>query len=419
MKNLKYINITNYLLSGIIIIILGILIIIGNQILYSRVIKIVAIIFLLRSLSELEGVIIRRKKFSKEKIISIVVNITFAIVLILFEKVSLSILPILFSLYLLLNSFIKIINFTLLMDSNKYKKYIELFFSIFFLISGVIIAVSPLIYLNNILIFIGIYCILLGLDSIKNFILELIPISKKLKSIRISLPVILEAFTPIQMLNYINTYFNEEQECENILKSNDNYDLEILIHTSNKGSNALGHMDFYFDNKIISYGNYDPSSRKMLSLIGDGVLFEANKEKYIRFCIEHSSKTLIGFGIKLSEKEINNIRNEYKKIKDSTYIWDLNSIKNKKYSKCYSKLLKRNIGAKFYKFKSGEFKKYFVCGANCTKFAEKILGGSTGVLKMVGVITPGTYLEYLEHEYKRKNSNVVYKNIYNEKTKNI
>ena len=360
MKNLKYINITNYLLSGIIIIILGILIIIGNQILYSRVIKIVAIIFLLRSLSELAGVIIRRKKFSKEKIISIVVNITFAIVLILFEKVSLSILPILFSLYLLLNSFIKIINFTLLMDSNKYKKYIELFFSIFFLISGVIIAVSPLIYLNNILIFIGIYCILLGLDSIKNFILELIPISKKLKSIRISLPVILEAFTPIQMLNYINTYFNEEQECENILKSNDNYDLEILIHTSNKGSNALGHMDFYFDNKIISYGNYDPSSRKMLSLIGDGVLFEANKEKYIRFCIEHSSKTLIGFGIKLSEKEINNIRNEYKKIKDSTYIWDLNSIKNKKYSKCYSKLLKRNIGAKFYKFKSGEFKKYFV-----------------------------------------------------------
>ena len=210
MKNLKYINITNYLLSGIIIIILGILIIIGNQILYSRVIKIVAIIFLLRSLSELAGVIIRRKKFSKEKIISIVVNINFAIVLILFEKVSLSILPILFSLYLLLNSFIKIINFTLLMDSNKYKKYIELFFSIFFLISGVIIAVSPLIYLNNILIFIGIYCILLGLDSIKNFIFELIPISKKLKSIRISLPVILEAFTPIQMLNYINTYFNEE-----------------------------------------------------------------------------------------------------------------------------------------------------------------------------------------------------------------
>lgn len=419
MKNLKYINITNYLLSGIIIIILGILIIIGNQILYSRVIKIVAIIFLLRSLSELAGVIIRRKKFSKEKIISIVVNINFAIVLILFEKVSLSILPILFSLYLLLNSFIKIINFTLLMDSNKYKKYIELFFSIFFLISGVIIAVSPLIYLNNILIFIGIYCILLGLDSIKNFIFELIPISKKLKSIRISLPVILEAFTPIQMLNYINTYFNEEQECENILKSNDNYDLEILIHTSNKGSNALGHMDFYFDNKIISYGNYDPSSRKMLSLIGDGVLFEANKEKYIRFCIEHSSKTLIGFGIKLSEKEINNIRNEYKKIKDSTYIWDLNSIKNKKYSKCYSKLLKRSIGAKFYKFKSGEFKKYFVCGANCTKFAEKILGGSTGVLKMVGVITPGTYLEYLEHEYKRKSSNIVYKNIYNEKTKNI
>lgn len=419
MKKLKYINITNYLLSGIIIIILGIFIIIGNKSLYSKVTKLVIFIFLLRSLSELIGIIVRKKKIPKEKLISVLLNIFFTTILIIFEDISLSILPLLFSLYLFLNSFIKAIDFALMINQNDYKKYIDLFFSISFLIASIIIAISPLIYLNNILIFIGIYCILLGIDSIKNFILELIPISKKLKNIRISLPVILEAFTPVQMLNYINTYFNEEQETENILKSNDNYDLEILIHTSNKGSNTLGHMDFYFDNKIISYGNYDPSSRKMLSLIGDGVLFEANKEKYIRFCIEHSSKTLIGFGIKLSEKEINNIRNEYEKLKNNTYIWDLNSIKNKKYSKCYSKLLKRNVGAKLYKFKSGEFKKYFVCGANCTKFAEKILGESTGALKMVGVITPGTYLEYLEHEYKRKNSNVVYRNIYNEKTKNI
>lgn len=419
MKNLKYINITNYLLSGVITIILGILIIIGNKALYSKFIKVVAIIFLLRSLSELIGIMIRKGKNPKEKIISVVINILFVAVLIIFENVSLSILPLLFSLYLLLNSFIKTIDFILIADQKNYKKYIDLFFSISFLFAGIVIAISPLIYLNNILIFIGIYCILLGIDSIKNFMLELIPVSKKLRSIRISLPVILEAFTPVQMLNYINTHFNQEKECENILNSNDNYDLEILIHTSNKGENKLGHMDFYFDNRIISYGNYDPSSRKMLALIGDGVLFEANKEKYIRFCIEHSSKTLIGFGLKLSEKEINNIRNEYEKIKNNTYIWDLKSIENKKYSKCYSKLLKRKIGAKLYKFKSGEFKRYFVCGSNCTKFAEKILGGSTGVLKMVGVITPGTYLEYLEHEYKRKNSNVVYRNIYNEETKNI
>lgn len=419
MKNLKYINITNYLLSGIITIVLGVLIIIGNKSLYSRVVKLVITIFLLRSLSELIDIVIRKKKISKEKIISVVINILFAAVLIIFENVSLSILPLLFSLYLLLNSFIKTIDFILMIDQKNYKKYIDLFFSISFLFAGIVIAISPLIYLNNILIFIGIYCILLGIDSIKNFMLELIPVSKKLRSIRISLPVILEAFTPVQMLNYINTHFNQEKECENILNSNDNYDLEILIHTSNKGENKLGHMDFYFDNRIISYGNYDPSSRKMLALIGDGVLFEANKEKYIRFCIEHSSKTLIGFGIKLSEKEINNIRNEYEKIKNNTYIWDLKSVENKKYSKCYSKLLKRKIGAKLYKFKRGEFKRYFVCGSNCTKFAEKILGGSTGVLKMVGVITPGTYLEYLEHEYKRKNSNVVYRNIYNEETKNI
>ena len=34
------------------------------------------------------------------------------------------------------------------------------------------------------------------------------------------------------------------------------------------------------------------------------------------------------------------------------------------------------------------------------------------VLKIVGIISPGTYYEYLEENYRRKNSNVVSKVIY-------
>lgn len=419
MKSLKYVNISNYLLSGIIIIILGILAIIGSQDLYFKVINLLIYIFLLRSLSELIGMIIRKKKFSKEKIISTIINVVFAGILIFYDNITLSILPVLFSFYLLLNSTIKIVNFILLRKEKCCKKYIELFLGVVFFIIGIIFLFSPILYLPSILTFMGIYCILLGLDSIKNFLLELIPISKKLKSVRLSLPAIFEAFLPVQMLNYINTYFNEEKVIENIVKSNDDYNLEILIHTSIKNENKLGHMDLYFDNKVVSYGNYDISSRSFFNLIGDGVLFETHKEKYIRLCIKHSSKTLIGFGLKLTREELERIIKEYNKIKQYTYEWDLKELDKKKYRKCYSKLLKKETGAKFYKFKSGEFKKYFGCGSNCTKFAEKILGSSTNILKLVGVITPGTYLDYLEHEFHRKNSNVVYKKIYNEKTKEI
>lgn len=412
MKSLRYINITNYLFTGLVIIALGIFIIIASQDLYFIIINLIGFIFLLRSLSELISMLIKRKSVGREKVVIVVLNILFVIIIATFKNITLSIIPLLFSMYLLLNSIIKIINFILLKSENYYKKYIDLFFGMLFLVFSTVLIFSPLLYLPAVLTFIGVYCILLGFDNIKNFILELIPISKKLKKIRISLPAILEAFLPVQMLNYINTYFNESKDNENVFENNGEYDLEILIHTSNKNENKLGHMDLYFDNKIISYGNYDLSSRILFGGVGDGVLFEANKEKYIQFCIDYSDKTLIGFGLKLTDNELNIIRKEYAKIKSNTYEWNLENLKKKKYNKCYSKLLKKNAEAKFYKFESGEFKKYFICGSNCTKFAERILSGSTNILKLVGVITPGTYLNYLEQEYHKKSSNVVYRKIY-------
>ena len=38
------------------------------------------------------------------------------------------------------------------------------------------------------------------------------------------------------------------------------------------------------------------------------------------------------------------------------------------------------------------------------------------ILKIAGIITPGTYYNFLEENYKRKNSNIVFKKIYNKDT---
>ena len=82
----------------------------------------------------------------------------------------------------------------------------------------------------------------------------------------------------------------------------------------------------------------------------------------------------------------------------------------------YASVLYQNTGAKFYKFRSGRFQKYFVLGANCCRLADLIIGKSgIDLLKMNGIITPGTYYDYLNREFQKKNSIVVSRHIYNQK----
>ena len=53
-------------------------------------------------------------------------------------------------------------------------------------------------------------------------------------------------------------------------------------------------------------------------------------------------------------------------------------------------------------------------GVNCTYFVDQILMNSiSSTLKLVGVISPGTYYNYLNENYNKKNSIVVSKKIYN------
>ena len=53
-------------------------------------------------------------------------------------------------------------------------------------------------------------------------------------------------------------------------------------------------------------------------------------------------------------------------------------------------------------------------GSNCCYLVDDILGNSgMDILSINGIITPGTYYNYFNKELSLKNSNVVSKNIYN------
>ena len=88
----------------------------------------------------------------------------------------------------------------------------------------------------------------------------------------------------------------------------------------------------------------------------------------------------------------------------------------KKKENDYAISLIKETNAKFYKFKKSSYKTYFLLSTNCVKLVDEILGAyGSDLIKINGVITPGSYYAFLEKELKKENSNVISKQIYTKK----
>ena len=418
----KYLNCYSTLLISLLSITLGILLLTLNIKLLFLVIYLISIILIIYAASNLLKLI--TKKYQKEKkigiIIQILLNTIIPIIFVIIPNIPLSIFSIIFGLYILFNATVKLINYIILKKNKVRGRLIELIIFIFYLVFGLSCIFLPLVRLDTIITIISIYFILLGISQFTDFIFQVIPKHKKdnLKTkIKITLPVFLSVLIPHSILQEINKDIEIEYKNKKNISKDDKPDIEIFIHVTKDGFGAMGHADLYFDNEIISYGNYDYHSIRVFESIGDGVLFTTpNKEKYMEFCQKNSKKTLFGFGLKLTDKQIKAVRNKIKKIKENTYEWNMPSIlAQEKPSKkdFYAVRLYRETQPQFYKFKSGKFKTYFVLGTNCVLLVDSILGASgIDILKINGIITPGTYYDYLATEYIKKNSNVISYTIY-------
>lgn len=411
----KQISLINNLITGIGIITLGIIVLVGSINMYTKTIKLMVYIFIIFGLSKLLNFLLNKKIVrNKETLLSIILNIVLGLVMLVFPKIPLSILPLIFSMYLLFNSIVKFIDYMILKENELNLRYKYLFFSIIFFIISLLFLFYPLKKLRLFLTIIAIYCLLLGINKIYEFVVDLLTDKFKLRikhKLKMTLPVFFEAFVPKKALVKINKFLDSMIE-DNV--ENEKSDLQIFIHLSNNGFNQFGHMDICFENKIYSYGNYDFKSRKLFTTTGDGVLFIANnKKKYIDFCIKNNKKTIVEFGIKLTEKQKLKFKNELELLMKDTYKWEI----DKDNKKLYAYKLYDATKCNFFKFNKGEYKTYFVMGVNCTYFADELIMKTlSSVLKIVGIITPGTYYQYLDENYKKKNSVVISKIIYNKDT---
>lgn len=267
---------------------------------------------------------------------------------------------------------------------------------------------------------VGIYLILLGFSNVRDGAFFNTDLEQKQlwRRIRINLPVIIAAFFPAEQLNRFNHLLQGEKRgyqkvYSRIQNDQKSVDLEVLVHTSDQNLfGMIGHVDICYQGKVISYGSYDVFSERLFGTIGDGVLFKVDKDAYIELCKQESKKTLFGYGLYLTDEQKIAVEKRLAEIDELLAVWNPSAeLKNNDHTYAYK--LKHGLGAQLYKFKTSQFKTYFILSTNCCLLADSIIGqAGTAILDMRGIIAPGTYQSYLQYEFESANDLVVAQNIY-------
>ena len=271
----------------------------------------------------------------------------------------------------------------------------------------------------------GAYFFLYGVSNIRDGFLFEEEIGKNhlKRRIRISLPIVLAALIPARTLAKINKFMQENaDEREDIhlgmVKSGKTAELEIFVHTAETSLfSAIGHVDICYQGRVISYGNYDPSSETLFGMVGDGVLYFCDRDKYIDLCKRESQKTLFGYGIDLTPEMEKAVQKKLAELKQLTIPWEPSADKimtgDGKEDYTYAYKIRHETDGELYKFIKSKFKSYFVLSTNCVLLADTIVGqAGTDILSPKGFIAPGTYQTYLNREFEKPNSIVVSKHVY-------
>lgn len=404
-----------YVLLGLVLLIIGIFAIVQETGFIMRIFDLLGWIFIIHGIAQLYQYYIK-KSIKKIDLSFVILNIATGLFILVYTNIPLYIATMLFALYISINGIIRLLIYSNYRRDKVGGRFAILLVALFLILNGTAIFVSPSLNTDLLARIIGIYACLMGVMYMKDGVFMVIPRTKKdilKRKIRISLPIFIAALLPKTMMDYINEKLAVDRQLE-IENSDDNVNLEIFIHVSPDGFGTMGHCDIYFEGQVISYGNYDYSSIRLFETMGDGVLFTTNKEQYLPFCIKEDNKTIFGYGMHLTDIQLQSVKQAVQKLKDNTYPWYPPACNDVSITEDYASRLFLATNASFYKFKKGKFKSYFVLGTNCVLLAEEVVGKSgQDIINLNGIISPGTYQDYLEKEYQRVNSQVITKNIYN------
>ena len=403
----KIINTIIHATSGLLFIIIGIIYKIRNYTVYTLSFKLLGILTLISSLLKLINLILKRKKVLTN-ILDIFLNTILGILFINKPNLFIYLSTKIFSMYALIQSLCGFINLIIYkQDKLKGKIYI-LTTSTLSLMLSITLMFSKDTNSIYICYIIGLYLILYGITIISSSILT------KTKIV-LPLPIIFTMFLPNILIKRILKGINPKK-----INNNQDQDLEILIHLSKTGSASLGHVEFAFEDKVYSYACYNYLNRRLFGGIGDGIFGIFDKKAYLKYCICEKNRFIISYGVKLTNKEKENVTKEIDKlISTNTEIWypeikyyEDGLIEKKDFNEMANKIYKHANG-KFYRFTKGKYKTFFVLRTNCATCVDNIFNAiGTKIINLEGIISPGTYYSYLEKEYHKKNSKIISKTLY-------
>lgn len=379
----------NYIIKISILIIIGIIsMIISSQYInyfHTSMYLLIIIVIIYQIITSL-----RKNNFSYFNLIILIINILMLTTLIFFPNLYVKLLPTIVGIYIFLVGISKLLTVFLYDDIPKSRIYF-LINALIHLVFSVTILIKPTLSLKSFTFVSGIYIIILGISYIP---------SKNKNNIKIiETPVIFQSLKPY--LDFIKINLDDFNNQDNKIE----VDIEVLIHIRRNQRGVFGHADIIYNNKIYSYGNYDANTYVLGDAFGEGVLIEAEKQSYIKYCKSYG-KTLFSFGIKLNKEQKKQVEEYFQELMNNTYIFDKKKIKKDS----YIDKLNKNANVTFYKFKNGHYQKYSFLNYNCTKFIEEFIDKK--LLDFNSISTPGTLYTKLEESYQEKNNNVIRKTIY-------
>ena len=331
-------------------------------------------------------------------------------------------ITIIYVIYIGIFCFVKLFSF---FQYNKYNvpgKKRVLIHGLLYLLMIIIILTNPTYNLRYISLFAGIIITLYGLKNIFFSLSQIIP--KKARKYlrqanRFPIPDIVAIFYPAELTHQIHTLVKENNTKE-FMSDKEKSDLQIYLHLSPRGLEALGHMELAFEGNIISYANYDRHSRRLFDIAGDGVMVKANQEKYLNYHVNMRDRYLVEFGIVLTNEEKKRIRKKINKLFHEN---------NKEYYSDKQRALRgeiedrlfRDMSSEIYMYADGIFKKYTsginkvfsIPRNNCVYFMDQILNEiNIKIYSINGFMSPGAYYDYFNYLYRLDHTNVVSRRIY-------
>ncbi|MCM1334423.1 MAG: DUF308 domain-containing protein [Bacteroides sp.] len=420
---------------GVALLILGIVIVVQRELLLTPLAVIGGTVLLLHGMLNAINYITKQGKLKgkrkKALLFTALINTALGVVVLLLPRQTFRLFIFVFALYVLLNAASKIADFVICKKDRLPGGWVDLLAAAIYLSLSVILLGTRLRN-DAFLIVSGAYCILFGATNLIDFLYWVFPQKAKndlKRKIRISLPVFISTFIPLNTLRRINEHLSVNDELPPLtLPDQDDAeppDLEVMVHVSNNGAGKIGHLDLYIDGEVVSYGNHDWSSHKLFGVFGDGILFTAEKDRYLDFSVTHDRKMIFSYGFRLTPEQLAAVRQEIVKLKSLAIPWkppyqlayEENPDARLADFHDYCSKLWAGTRADFFKFKKGKFKTYSILSTNCVLLTDEIIGKTGADIVFInGIASPGIYYDYLEKLYMTQNSMVVSKTIYDRKS---